>query len=131
MQRTAACWVCGSKWNSHTHDHAVQIFLRLFTGFKMVFTAFLIILYYSPSTVNRGPFPFNSHYKFPSNSTRSHSLYTRTAIDFNKFVIFSDLSTRSNFENHQFKLFPAGLHCFPFNIIQCNHLHYNPLPYIL
>ena len=120
IQRRAACWVCGSRWNPHSHNwskSSTSCLQDLRWPALHTRQSYFTITQVHNILHDRVSIPFNSHFKFSSTNTRSHSLSLTTSSStinaycfsfFNKFSISLELSTCRNFTNFQSNSFSDG-----------------------
>ena len=82
IQRRAARWVCGSRWNPHSHNwskSSTSCLQDLRWPVLHTRQSYFTITQVHDILHDRVSIPFNSHFKFSSTNTRSHSLSLTTS----------------------------------------------------
>ena len=121
IQRRAAHWVCGSRWNPHSHNwskSSTSCLQDLRWPALHTCQSYFTITQVHDILHDRVSIPFNSHFKFSSTNTRSHSLSLTTssstinAYGFSFFInspfFWNSVPRCRNFTNFQSNSFSDG-----------------------
>ena len=86
IQQCAICWVCDSRWNPHTHNWTKSSAACLQDPhFIATRQSYFAIVQVHDVLHKQVSIPFESHFKFRDNHTRSHPLSLVTSSSINAY----------------------------------------------